>query len=378
MHYHKAIPIKVFRYLCLLTALANAGGNIAMLLFYKPILALFGAPLPKDLYNFAFVCGFSFTVGVLAFMVFLAPEQTAPLLVVGIVGKAIYATFTFYFRSRGELHPFYMVFGYWDAVYSVIFFLFLIRLVSPDLTALNRGDILDGIDRPRTKKALLLYFSMTGNGGRAMKRVREGLESRGYSVDERVCEPNEALFHFPFTLFVFVRIMLRAIFRVPTTIKPLGIPENHSYDLFVVESQTWFVGMSAPVEAVFQDPANRGIFAGRDVAAVNVCRGLWQRPQAQLIRRIQSVGGHVVGARAYENPGREPVRCFSLFFFLGTGAPGKPAFLKSILTQQHISAGTEGELVSFGQALAERKTATLSALPFLVSQSGVAASAVRA
>jgi hypothetical protein len=363
MHFHHVIPIKVFRYLCLLTAVANAGGNLGMLLFYRPILTFFEAPLPSDIANFAFVCGFSFTVGVLAFMVFLAPEKGVPLLIVGIVGKAIYAFFTFHFWMHGELHPFYLVFGVWDAVYTGIFFLFLIRLVSPDLSVLNRGDILAGADRLRSNRALLVYFSMTGNGSRAMKGVREGLESRGYTVDEKICEPNEALFHFPFSFLEFIRIMLRAIFRIPTTIKPLEIPDNHPYDLIVVESQTWFVGMGAPVEAVFQDPRNRGVFAGRDVAAVNVCRGLWQRPQAQLIRRIESVGGHVVGARAYENPGREPIRCFSLFFFLGAGAPGKPAFLRSILTEQHISPKAESELTAFGQALAERKRATSATMP---------------
>lgn len=356
MHFHKAISIQTFRYLCLLTAAANAGGNVGLLLFYKPIFQLFNVPLPKDLFSFAFVCGFSFTVGVLAFMVYLAPAKNAPLLVVGIVGKAIYAFFTFYFRFHSGLPDFYLIFGVWDAVYTVIFFLFLIRLLSPDLTPLNHGDILPGVDRPRTGKALLINFSMTGNGSRAMKRVREGLASRGYAVDEKICESNESLFHFPFSLGVFLRIMIRAIFRVPTTIKPLGIPSSHDYDLIVVESQTWFVGMSAPVEAVFQDPANRDIFAGHDVAAVNVCRGLWQRPQAMLIRWLERVGGHVVGARAYENPGHEPVRCFSLFFFLGTGAPGRPAFLKGILTQQHITEQAEQELVAFGQALAERKT----------------------
>jgi len=370
MHSHMAIPIKVFRYLCLLTALANAGGNVGMLLFYRPILNLFGAPLPKDIYSFAFVCGFSFTVGVLAFMVFLAPEKTVPLLVVGIFGKAIYAFFTFYFWSHGALHPFYLIFGAWDAAYTVIFFLFLIRLVSPDLTVLNRGDILEGVDRSRTGKALFLYFSMTGNGSRAMNSVRKGLESAGYEVDEKICQPNESLFHFPFTLMVFLRIMLRAIFRVPTTLKPLEIADDHTYDLIVVESQTWFVGMSAPVEAIFQDPKNRYIFSGRDVAAVNVCRGLWQRPQAQLVRWLQSAGGNVVGARAYENPGHEPIRCFSLFFFLGTGAPGKPAFLKSILTQQHISDKAESELVCFGQALAERRRKVTPGLPPLIQSAG--------
>lgn len=354
MHYHWTIPEKGFRYLCLLTALANAGGNLAMLLFYKPIFKLFGAPLPTDLYYFAFVAGFSFVVGILAFVVFLAPERTIPLLAIGIVGKAIYAFFSFYFYNHGQLHPFFMIFGWWDAIYTVIFFLYLIRLVSPDLTELNKGTILPGVDRPRSNRALFIYFSLTGNGGRAMAKVREGLESQGYQVDEKRCESEEPLFHFPFTLIEFIRIMVRAIFRVPTTIKPLQIPSDHPYDLVVVESQTWFVGMGAPVEAVFQDPKNRGIFAGRDVAAVNVCRGLWQRPQAQLIRWIEASGGHVVGARAYENPGVEPIRCFSLFFFLGAGKPDSPSFLKGLLTPQHIGPTAERELVIFGQALAKR------------------------
>jgi hypothetical protein len=63
-------------------------GNFGMMLFYRPILTFVGAPLPRDIANFAFVFGFSFTVGVLAFIVLLAPGKGGPLLIVGIVGKA--------------------------------------------------------------------------------------------------------------------------------------------------------------------------------------------------------------------------------------------------------------------------------------------------
>jgi hypothetical protein len=355
MHAQRVIPAKVFRYLCLLTAAANFFGNLVMLLFYKPICALTGAPLPVDLPNFAFVCGFSLTVGVLAFMVFLAPERSGNLLVVGLVGKAIYALFNFYFYAHGELHWFYMLFGAWDAAYAVIFSLYFIQLASPDLTRLNQGEILPPLDRRRTGRALLIYFSMTGNGSRAMKSVREGLIRRGYIVNEKVIEPVEPLFHFPLSLREFLRIMLRAIFRVPAKIKPLYVPADHPYDLIVVESQTWFVGMSAPVEAVFQDPANRAIFAGRDVAAVNVCRGLWQRPQAMLVRWLQASGGNVVGARAYDNPGVEPIRCFSLFYFLARGGAAPEGFLEGVITPQHIDEAAQRELSLFGEALAARK-----------------------
>jgi hypothetical protein len=94
---HDSTTRRVFRLLTLVTALANAGGNIVILLFYRPILGWVGAPLPVDIYSFAFVCGFSFSVGVLAFIIYCRPEESVLLVIAVIVGKAVYAAFTFYF-----------------------------------------------------------------------------------------------------------------------------------------------------------------------------------------------------------------------------------------------------------------------------------------
>src|SRR5262245_14660144 len=102
--------VRLFRVLCLVTAVANAGGNLLLLFFYRPVLGLVGAPLPNDLHSFAFVCGLSFTIGVLAFLVFLDPRKSTRLIVIAIVGKALYATFTAYFYFEYQLHWFYTVF----------------------------------------------------------------------------------------------------------------------------------------------------------------------------------------------------------------------------------------------------------------------------
>jgi hypothetical protein len=351
---------RLFRALCLVTALANAGGNLLIFFCYRPVLELVGAPLPADLHSFAFVCGFSFTVGVLAFIVFLDPRRNTNLLVVAIIGKAIYAALTAAFYYERDLHWFYKVFGIWDAAFVVIFFLFLIQLTSPDLAALNAGEIGPGVQRPRTRKALLLYYSLTGNGTRAMARVRAGLERGGYTVSEKRIEPVEALFRFPFGgLGKFLRIMLRAIFRIPAQAQPLGIAADHDYDLIVTECQTWFLGMGGPMEGVFQDPKNHGVFAGRDVAAVVVCRGLWRRTEAMLVRWIQRVGGNVVGALSRENPGREPMRTFSLFLFLGTSHELRPRWLGKLLTPQYLDEASLARLERFGEALAARGAVTL-------------------
>ncbi|WP_437901430.1 hypothetical protein [Sorangium sp. So ce124] len=164
--------LRVFRVLSLITAIANAGGNVLLLLFHRPIFALLGVPPPIDVPSFAFVSGFSFTIGVLAFLIFRAAQVSTDLLVTGIVAKSIYSLFTFYFYTIGELHWLYRFFGIWDGVFALIFFFFLIYLVSPDLNVLNAGAILPGAERARGRSALLLYYSLTGLGASACRALR--------------------------------------------------------------------------------------------------------------------------------------------------------------------------------------------------------------
>ncbi|MBI4965784.1 MAG: hypothetical protein HY913_21075 [Desulfomonile tiedjei] len=350
------LPRSVFRYLCLLTALANGLGNVFLILFYRPVFKWLSVPLPQDVYSFLFVAGFSFTMGLLAFLVFLNPEESVDLLIVGAVGKGIYAFFTFYCYVFQGLHWFYLIFGVWDAVYTVIFLLFLISLVTPDLARINEGDIFVGVDRPRTNKAIILVFSLTGTGRSGAERIKAGLERQGYTVDMKFIEAEEEIFRFPMSFRDFARIVVRAIFRRPTRIKPLGISADHPYDLIIVESQTWLVGISAPVEAMFTDPANQGIFESRDVAILNVCRGAWRRSQAMLVRWAQSCGGNVVGARAFAHIGWEPSRLFSLWFYLIYKKAGEPKFLNGFVQPRYgISDEALDQLERFGEDLAGRK-----------------------
>jgi hypothetical protein len=352
------LSAQLFRWLCLLTAIANAGGNLLIFFCYRPVFELLGVPLPVDLHSFAFVCGFSFTVGVLAFMVFCDPQRHLGLLVVAIVGKGIYAALTAYFYFERDLHWFYKLFGIWDGAFVVIFFLFLIQQLSPDLAAMNHGAIGRGVGARRTGKALLLYYSLTGNGARAIRHVRRGLEAKGYAVTEHPVEAAEPLFRFPLGFLAFVRIMVRAIFRVPARARPLAIPADHDYDLIVVQCQTWLLGIGGPMEGVLRDPANRAVFAGRDAAAVVVCRGLWRRTEAMLVRRLAQVGANVVGARSCTNPGAEPMRTFSLFIYLATAEEGRPRWLGRLLTPQFLDPAALDRLERFGEALATRPPVT--------------------
>jgi hypothetical protein len=238
----------------------------------------------------------------------------------------------------------------------VVFLLFLIQLLSPDLTRLNAGDIFVGLDRPKTNRALFFLFSLTNTGRSGMAHIQAGLERKGYQVDVVNLQAVEPFFRFPMSLSDFFRIVVRAIFRVPAHILTPQIPPDCDYDLIVVESQTWLVGMSAPVEALFQRPDTREICRNRDVAVLNVARGAWRRSQAMVVRWLENCGANVVGARAFTHIGWEPSRLFSLWFYLIYRRAGMPKWLDGFVQKRYgISDEAYAQLEQFGEDLAERK-----------------------
>lgn len=354
---------KVFRALCILTAIANMGGNALLLVAHEPIFRWLGLPLPGDLYTFTSVLGFSFTSGVVALMIALRPAHAAPLLVVGIVGKGLFALITLGFHVRDGLPWPWLVFAAWDAAFVGVFWFFLIYLSRPELLLLNQGVIVPGSARPRTQKALLLYYSLSGNARGALARVQAGLEAKGYQCHPVPVRPVEdALFRFPFrSLLAFGRILVRAVLRRRAAIEPIGVAPDHDYDLIVVAAPTWMVGCAAPVEELFLDARTRRIFHDRDVAVVNVCRGLWRRSQAMLASHVQAAGGHLVALSPHENPGPEPFRTLSLFVFLLFG--GKvPGWVPPLLRlPSRLSEDAHEQLERLGQRLATRPRALLSA-----------------
>ncbi|MEM9491360.1 MAG: hypothetical protein AAGC55_19600, partial [Myxococcota bacterium] len=256
----------------------------------------------------------------------------------------------------------------------VVFWLALIHGQRPELIKLNRGVMLPGGDRPRNRRALLVYYSLTGNGRAAIDQVRSGLREAGYRCRDCVVVPTEReRYTFPFrSLGHLVRTLVEALLRrsaqVELHIDPPAAELDSSadpqldsrdsagdHDLVVCLSQTWMLGISAPIQGLFEHPDGPALFAGRDVAVVNVCRGLWRRSQAQLTAAVAASGGRVIATSPHSNPGREPMRLFSLFAFLALGPQRWPHRLEGrFLTPQRLAEPDRARLRQLGHQLAGR------------------------
>lgn len=330
------------------------GGNILLLLLRDPLFDRLGVPRPLDPRGFVLESTLSFTMGVVALLIFLNPARSIGLLQIGILGKGAYALVTYYFFAFHDTHPFYLVFAAWDAVYVVIFFLYWIHLESPDLPRLA-VEVGAGSSGNRTNRAAIIAFSLTGNGRKGVEQIEAGLQGKGYGVDVVWVEPAEPVFRFPMSLGDFVRIVVRAFFRYPAFIESLHVPRS-DYDLVIVESPTWLLGVAAPVEAVFQAPANRWLFEGRDAAAVVICRGAHRRSRAMMARRLERLGANVVTARGYGHAGWEPRRLMSLWFYLIFRRAGFPPGLAE--PRYGLSDESLSDLRRLGEELAVRDGGT--------------------
>lgn len=354
MRARPVIPGTVLRGLCAFAGVVNIVGNVVIVVAHRPLFDWLDVAPPGDLHLFAIQSALSFTMGVVALMIAARPASAPPLLAVGILGKGLYAATTYAFWAAGEAGDLYLLFAAFDAFMVVVFFLYLVQLTAPDLREMQT-DPFDGIDVPErrgSRRALLVGFSLTGNGTTALERVRDGLRSRGYEVRLVPVVAQESVFVFPMSLGQFVRIVARAFVRRPARVAALDVDPSFEPDLVVVESPVWLLGMAAPVESALLDPANRAVFRGRDAAVVVVSRGAYQRTMAMAVRLLENLGANPVGARGVAHAGREPRRLMSLWFFLVFRRPGVPRGLAE--PRYGPSPETLAALEGFGRSLADR------------------------
>lgn len=176
------------------------------------------------------------------------------------------------------------------------------------------------------RKALIIYYSFSGQTCGIVKRFADGLESEDIQVTVERLHPADRL-RFPLTGYCSVFwMMLTTFLRFRVPIKKLSAKCAKGHDLLVLAGPTWSYNPSGPVLS-FLDAEGPSLFQGRQVLAIISCRGYWRVHWLSLKRTLRQCGAIVSGRAIFTHPTREPWRTLGVFYKIAGKSPERSRFI---------------------------------------------------
>ncbi len=345
---------RYYRALFAIAVLWNVLGTGALFIFREPIFRLLGFQEPVYPVFVLLAFGYEVIFGFGYWMVYRDMFRNSDIILLGIPAKLLFGVLAVYYSVFKDLSKLFLPVGLGDLLFGFLF----VFAYFHSTQFLDRGaaSILPlKPDGGFKRRVLVLYFSMTEQTEKAADAIIRGLEAEDVSVDERLIEPVEP-YVFPFkSRLGFFGLSFKVWRNQKIEIKPLDIDPD-DYDMIVLGSLTWWMSPSLPVRAVFNNPGNRRLFEGRNVAVFVVCRGLWQRNLRMVLDRLRGFGANIVDTIPFQHQGKEPFRLLTLGAFLFTGKEYKPDWLKKILYHYGLDEIEFQRAEAFGRRMAKLLT----------------------
>lgn len=152
-----------------------------------------------------------------------------------------------------------------------------------------------------SRRALVLWYSQTGQLRRAAESLVAPLEEAGFEVVWEELRPVEP-YPFPWPPRAFLSVFPDAVRGVPARLEPARVGPGEDFDLVVLAYQVWFLAPSTPVAGLFESDLG-AVLRGRPVVTLVVCRNMWYSAAARMRRLIGDAGGNHVGHVAVTDTG---------------------------------------------------------------------------
>jgi menaquinone-dependent protoporphyrinogen IX oxidase len=211
--------------------------------------------------------------------------------------------------------------------------------------------------RPR---ALLLYYSYTGQSLKVLAAAGEVLSARGFDVQKAAIEFTDPRYSERFSRFP-MRHVWRDMFRVlPAQTRrargKIGTPleaTTGDYDLICIGSPTWWRTASMPVRSFLQSEDARTLLAGKQFAVFVVCRRYWRENLNSVRKMATKQGGQYAGEIHFTYPGSQILSILSQTSYLGTGEH-RERYLGVPIPPTNIQPEQLGRAREFAAELADR------------------------
>jgi len=144
-------------------------------------------------------------------------------------------------------------------------------------------------------KIAVFYYTQSGQALQIAQSVCQPLERAGNTVIYKAIEPEDP-FPFPWTCWSFFETFPESRLSIPTgKLKEIDFSDVNDADLVVISGQSWYLSVSLPLHAFFQDEKVKSYLKGKNIVNLSGCRNMWVMAQRKICEYIYMAGGNYVG-----------------------------------------------------------------------------------
>jgi menaquinone-dependent protoporphyrinogen IX oxidase len=178
----------------------------------------------------------------------------------------------------------------------------------------------------RRPRALLLYYTFTGQALRVLEAAGDVLSERGFQVDQARIEFTDRRYAQRFSRVPLHHAMLDLLSMLPAQARraagEIRTPDeirSNDYDLVCIGSSTWWFTMNMPMRTFLRSAEADKLLAGTPFATFCVCRRYW-RGNFRLARKLaEKRGGVYLGGIHFEYLGGQFASGLSMISYLRSG-----------------------------------------------------------
>jgi hypothetical protein len=145
------------------------------------------------------------------------------------------------------------------------------------------------------KRALVIYFSQTGQAKQALDSVLKPFEKNAnYHLDYLLIKPKKA-FPFPWSYTQFFDNFPETVNGIPCELEPINIDVSIDYDLVFIGYQPWFLSVCIPINSFLKSTEAKQLLANKPVITLINCRNMWLGAQEKMKKQLLQLKANLVG-----------------------------------------------------------------------------------
>lgn len=148
-------------------------------------------------------------------------------------------------------------------------------------------------------KVLVVYYSQSGQLGRAARAVAAPLQAAGHAVDFLELAPAQP-YPFPWGFWQFLDAFPESVYLDPPPLRPWSA--GRGYALVLLCYSPWFLSPSPVTTSFLQSEAGRALLRDTPVVTLTASRGMWVQAQEQVKTLLAQAGARHGDHIALDDP----------------------------------------------------------------------------